>query len=71
MKATGRPFKATHYGQCPIGGVHPIKKGDLIVKIEKPESWLQEHMTRGRTYHTKRSTQYVHVKCLEERNDNA
>ncbi len=68
MKAITRPFKAKQHGLCPIGGVHPIKKGDLIVKLEEPVSWIKEHRAR-KSYLTKRSTQYVHAKCLEERND--
>lgn len=70
MKAITRPFPAKQHGLCPIGGVHPIKKGDLIVKLEKPIPWTKEHRTRrGRPYLTKRSTRYVHAKCLKERNN--
>jgi hypothetical protein len=73
MKATCRPFKAKQYGKCPIGGVHPIKEGDLIVRLEVPFQWTESNRLvprgRGRFFTDLKSTQYVHAKCLEERND--
>ena len=72
MKATSRLLKAKHYGTCAICKTR-ISKGALIVRLEKPVSWIVNNRLiphgGGRFFVDQRSSQYVHAKCMEERND--
>ena len=76
MKAASRPFKAREYGKCPIengvrGEHHTIKKGDLIVRLETRVVWPEMRCSIGlqsKPFTVQCSTDYVHSKCLEERN---
>ena len=69
MKASSRLFKAKQYGTCAICRTS-ISIGALIVRLEKPVSWIErKHLMRnsgGRFFVDQRSSQYVHGDCWDE-----
>ena len=73
MKAATRPFKSKYdSGRCPICR-RRISKDALIVKLDKPIVWIEQKRMiprgGGRFFTDRKESQYVHAKCLEERND--
>lgn len=70
MKAASRLFKSKHdSGRCPICR-RRIVKGQLIVRLEKPVSWIEQKKliphSGGRFFVDQQSSQYAHGDCLEE-----
>ena len=69
MKATSRLIKAKHYGTCAICKTR-IAIGALIVRLEKPVSWIVSNRLvphgLGRFFVDQRSSQYAHGDCWDE-----
>ena len=72
MKAASKTFKSKYdSGRCPICK-RRISKDAMIVKLEKTVKWIESKRlipNSGGTFFTDLKTaDYVHAKCLEERN---
>ena len=69
-----KSFKSKYNsGRCGICKKR-IVEGQLIVKLEKPITWIESKLIphgRGKFFRNKRTSEYVHAKCLEERNTDA
>ena len=68
MKATSRPFKSRHdSGRCPLCKKR-IVKGQVIQRLETTATWNKEELSSRGKINTRRCfADYVHAKCLEER----
>jgi len=73
LTAASRPFKARDYGKCPIGNgirgeYHPIRKGDIIVRLERGVKWHEKRARHG-VFEVECSTMYAHNECLKILNE--
>ena len=69
MKAASKPFTSKYdSGRCPICQ-RRISKDALIQRLETTYSWTEEGQNKyGKAYLKMCYADYVHAKCLEERN---
>lgn len=74
--AVTRPFPAKQYGTCPLSVTpegcvtHAIRKGDMIVRLNKTLLWHEEKISKyGNVYLSRCTADYAHEKCLEEYNE--
>ena len=69
MKAASRPFKSKYdSGRCAACKFR-IAEGDTIARLEVTVSWTEEEQSYGKAYLKNCYADYVHHKCLEERNE--
>ena len=69
MKPSSRPFNSKYdSGRCPICTKH-ILKGETIQRLENTADWWEDKASDGKVVKAVRYADYVHAKCLEERNE--